>query len=101
MDIIQQLINIEKKAQNVIVDADELEKNFEKDIGESVKQLKKDFEAKVVERIESIGEFEKIDADKRIEAIRKSVDIEKAKLAQKEQDNHDAWVEKIFNDIIG
>lgn len=100
-NIIQQLINIENRAQKVVKDAKELEVNFDKVVSDSVEDMRKDIAQKAEARIESVDSFEREDADKRIEKIKSTISSEKEKLLKKEADNHTVWVDKIFNEITG
>lgn len=99
-NVIQQLIDIENRAQRAIKDSKELEINFDKVVNDSVTDIKKQIEEKVGKRIESINSFERADADKKISEIKNSVSEEREKLLQKQKENHDKWVSEIFNEII-
>lgn len=99
-NVIQELLNIEKRALETVKDARELDENFEKAVDDSVEAIKKDIDEKVEQRIESISSFEKNEADKTIGKLTSEISAQKKQLSDKDFQNHDKWVEKIFNDII-
>lgn len=99
-NIIQQLINIEARAQDVVRGSKEFEADFENMVGKSIDNMKSSISQKAEQRMADVDSFESGDADKRIDSIKRAMSAEKEKLVQKEKENHTAWVDRIFNEII-
>ena len=98
--IIQQLIDIENNAQTIIKDANDMEHDLDKIVDQRICEIKENIDKKVEDRIESIDSFESEDAKNRVEELRSKLNEEKEKLIETDNEKHEIWVNKIYDEII-
>ncbi len=98
--IIGQIIAIEDMAQKVIEEAKEENKNLDGSIKKSIDAKKHEIETKVHEKSEHIQKFEEEHAEKRIAEAEKTIAKEKINLEEIYNKNKDAWIDKIFANIV-
>lgn len=87
-------------AQKVIEEAKEENKNLDSSIKQSIDAKKHEIETKVHEKSEHIQQIEKEHADKRIAEAEKTIAKEKINLEEIYNKNKDAWIDKIFANIV-
>lgn len=100
-ELIMKIIDIEERAQEIIKDAKDADRNLEADIAKETEKLHKDIEHKAQIKSESIKETEDTEAEEKIKAIRSNTEKNIAQLEKKYNDNKAVWVDKIVNNIIG
>ena len=98
--IIGQIIAIEDMAQKVIEEAKEENKNLDSSIKWSIDAKKHEIETKVHEKSEHIQKVEEEHAEKRIAEAEKTIAKEKINLEEIYNKNKDAWIDKIFANIV-
>ncbi|MCC8168810.1 MAG: hypothetical protein LIO59_00205 [Oscillospiraceae bacterium] len=100
-DLIMKIIDIESRAQEIIKDAKEADKNLDANIEEETKKLHADIERRAQIKGETIRSIEDEDAEKRIEQIRKNTEESIALLEKKYNEKKENWIDTIVGSIIG
>lgn len=100
-DLIMKIIDIEEKAQEIIKDAKEADKNFEKNIRTETEKLHEDIEQRAKIKSEAVRNIENGDADERIKQIRTETEKGIADLEERYKKMKPEWVNQIVSNIIG
>ena len=95
------IIDIEDRAQEVIRDAKNADKELDKRVKDESQKLREDIEKKVEEKNVTIKHIEEEEADRKIEQINADTERHLSELREKYERNKDKWVKNIVSDIIG
>ena len=99
-DLIMKIIDIEDRAQEVIMDAREADRQLENRLKDEGKKLEKDIAHRMEVKSATLRHIEDEDADKKIEAINTQTEEQIAALEAKYTENKDKWVNQIVENII-
>ncbi len=94
------IIDIEERAQEIVRDAKEADKNLEADVERETQKLQSDIKRKALAKGDTIRSIEDEEAEKRIKEIREQSEKNIAALKQKYNANKDKWVDTIVSNII-
>ena len=100
-DLILKIIDIEDRAQEVIKDAKKARNELDQNINDETKKLHRSIKNKATAKSEAIKETELKDADSKCEAIAADSHRQVEALDRKYEENKDAWIDQIVNNIIG
>ena len=100
-DLILKLIDIEDRAQEVIKDAREADKQLEQNIADETDRLHTDIEHQAVIKSEALKKLELDNADEKCEAIKSKLQKQLDTLSAKYAENKDVWINNILQNIIG
>lgn len=100
-DLIMKIIDIEDRAQELIKDAKEADRELEERLENETKKLEKDIVRKAEVKRETLKQIENEDADRKIEEINCEVEKQIESLNAKYIENKDKWVDEIVGNIIG
>ena len=99
-EIIQQIIDIEKKAQELVKAAEEQKEHFSENMGKDIDRLRREIAERVKAKDAKISELEEQYAEEKIEALKQQYAQAEQKLLEKAAENKDAWIEHIYNAVI-
>ncbi len=100
-DIIKRIINIEEKAQKIIEDTAQEEKNFEKNLQEKIDHLHQDILTRADAKIESLNSQEDSGDAQAESKLRALAEKSAAHMRGIYEQKKDEWVETIFQGIVG
>lgn len=100
-DLIMKIIDIEDRAQELIKDAKEADRELEERLENETKKLEKDIVRKAEVKRETLKQIENEDADRKIEEINSDAERQIESLNAKYIENKDKWVDEIVGNIIG
>ncbi|MEG1718818.1 MAG: hypothetical protein RR306_00695 [Clostridia bacterium] len=99
-EIINEIIEIEKRAQNIMKEARDMKEELLSTIDHDIEKMKESYLSRANDRIKFVREDEDKNTAKAIEKI----DNEKSQVLNKLQSNYDtnasAWVDTMFNNIV-
>ena len=99
-DIINEIINIEDKAQAIITDFTEMENQNRKELENDICKLHDDICLKAEQKIEQIRKTETEYMQSKIEEIISNASHRKKKIDSIFQANKQKWIDTIFDNII-
>ena len=100
-EIIEKIMEIEDRAQEIISDAKKADNGLDEAIAEKSKELEADIERRAHEREEYVKNVEEKDTEEKISAVKKELDEKIAGLERQYKANKDAWVNGIVENVIG
>lgn len=100
-DLIMKIIDIEDRAQELIKDAKEADRELEERLENETKKLEKDIVRKAEVKRETLKQIENEDADRKIAEINSDAERQIESLNAKYIENKDKWVDEIVGNIIG
>ena len=100
-EIIEKIMEIEDRAQEIISDAKKADNGLDEAIAEKSKELEADIERRAHEREEYVKNVEEKDTEEKISAVKKELDEKIARLESQYKANKDAWVNGIVENVIG
>ena len=100
-DIIRRIIEIEDKAQEIVSDARDAEKNLNKRVEAEDKRLAKSIHDKAEERCRKMREDEQNSIRGKIRQINECADEQLKELENKYSENKEKWVDDMVRHIIG
>jgi hypothetical protein len=100
-DIIKRIINIEEKAQQIVENTAEEEKDFELSLEDKVEKLHREIQAKADTKITELNLQESAGDAKEETRLRTSAQQSAAFMQQLYQQKKEQWVEGIFQAIVG
>ena len=98
--IINKIIEIEEKAQELIKSAKDEQTELPLRISQIIEQHKKDYNVSAAERIEAVRIQEDEIAKEKIAVILEEHKIKSEKLKKMIDENIDEWTDKVYNFII-
>lgn len=99
-DIIKQIIEIDRKAQETTEAAQREKLNCEKEIAEKVQALREDYLQKARRRIQINSEMDRTIMEQKWQKCKAHYDEQAAALEQAYADHHDEWVEQIVQRVV-
>lgn len=99
--IINRIIGIEERAQDIASDAKKMKSSLKSDIEKEAEIIRADIKNKVAEKYEAIADFELEYADKRIKEISRNYENAEKNLEETYKNKKEEWVKSVYNDIIG
>ncbi len=100
-NVINRIINIEERAQEIIMEAQKMKSGLKSDIDKDVENIRNDINGRVSKKYETIKTTEKNYADKKIEEITQTYKKAEENLDEVRKNKKDEWVNSIYNEIIG
>ena len=100
-EIIEKIMEIEDRAQEIISDAKKADNGLDESIAEKSKEIEADIERRAHEREEYVKNVEEKDTEEKISAVKKEFDEKIAGLESQYKANKDAWVNGIVENVIG
>lgn len=100
-DTINQIINIEQQAQNILTDAKKQKANLTGDISAELDKITTDINNRVSEKCSAVEKREKEFAESRLAKLTDEYKNIENNLNAKYAEKKDEWVNSIYNDIIG
>lgn len=99
-DVIKKIISIENKAQKVINMAEQEKINKRNDLKDRLDALEKKLNSDAERKIEQLRKRELSEAREEAAGKRESCTGKLKMIEQYGKDNHDTWVENLFNMVI-
>lgn len=100
-DIIEKLMEIERRAQEIIGEADNRKAHIEEEIQSEVSKMDADYTAEANARVKKIIAFEEEEANKKLDKIKKDTEASKKKIHDTYIQNKDRWLDELYKKVIG
>lgn len=99
-DVIKQILDMEKKAHDVVETAREQQSHLEEDVERAVQELKQNWTEKMNQKIETLRAQEKEMTQEKLTQIETDTKVQLEKLEQLYRNNEKKWVDMLFEDIF-
>ncbi len=99
-DIIKQIIDVDRKAQETTEAAQREKLTCEQEIEEKVKALREEYLQKARRRIQINSEMDRTIMEQKWEKCKAHYDGQAAELEQAYADHHEEWVEQIVQRVL-
>lgn len=99
-NIINQIIGIEERAQNIVSDAQKTKASLKSDIEKETEEIRSDVKRKICEKYEAIAKVELEYADKKIKEISASYEAAEKKLDEIYKSKKEEWINGICDEIL-
>lgn len=100
-NVITKILDVERKAREVIDDARKANDTLEKRLKKDSKNLGDDIERRVNAKNLALENFEESEADKKIEVIENELETKLEELENRYNKNKDRWIKNLTENIIG
>lgn len=99
-DIIEKIIDIEKRANDIVSIADEKKKSFNFEVEQEIKKIDDEYMAKANAKVKQIAQLETSHASESEAKSQQYLNEKKAELKQFYDKNKQVWLENLFEQII-
>ena len=99
-DMIKQILDMEKKAHDIVEEAREKQTHLDEDVESAVRELKQEWTAKMNKKIETLRAQEAKIVQEKLTQIESNTQLQLNKLEQLYQENEKKWVDMLFEDIF-
>lgn len=99
-DVIKQILDMEKKAHDVVETAREQQSHLEEDVEQAVQELKQNWTEKMNQKIETLRAQESEMTQEKLTQIETDTKVQLEKLEQLYRNNEKKWVDMLFEDIF-
>mgnify|MGYP004524049051 CR=1 FL=1 len=99
-DIIEKIIDIEKRANDIVSIADEKKKSFNYEVEQEIKKIDDEYMAKANAKVKQIAQLETSHASESEAKSQQYLNEKKAELKQFYDKNKQVWLENLFEQII-
>lgn len=96
-DMINSIVQTEHHAQEITAEAERKRKNLDADVAAEVEKLKEQYRQEAQRRI---AEAEQLEAQQREKSLQDRLQEALDDIERKEKENHDEWVQALFQRII-
>lgn len=100
-NIINQIINIEERAQSLTDDAERMKLNLQSSIDKDIESIRNDIKNKVQKKYETIKSIEQDYADKKINELSAAYSDAESKLDEVCKNKKDEWVSSLYESVVG
>ncbi len=98
-DIIEKIIDIEKRANDIVSIADEKKKSFNYEVEQEIKKIDDEYMAKANAKVKQIAQLETSHASESEAKSQQYLNEKKAELKQFYDKNKQVWLENLFEQI--
>ncbi len=99
-DMIKQILDMEKKAHDIVEAAREKQNHLDEDVESAVQELKQDWTVKMDKKLEMLRAQEAEIAQDKLAQIESNTKAQLKKLERLYQENEKKWVDMLFEDIF-
>ena len=98
-DIIEKIIDIEKRANDIVSVADEKKKSFDLEVEQEIKKIDDEYMARANAKVKQIAQLETSHASESEAKSQQYLNQKKAELKQFYDKNKQVWLENLFEQI--
>lgn len=100
-EIIQKLLETERRAQEIIKEAEIRRENIDDEIKSEISQMDESYVSKANARVSKVIEIEENAARERLEKLRGNTQAAGKKLQAIYDENKEEWLESLYKKLIG
>ena len=99
-DMINSIVQTEHHAQKITAEAERKRKNLDADVAAEVEKLKEQYRQEAQRRIAEAEQLEAQQREKSLQELQDRLQEALDDIERKEKENHDEWVQALFQRII-
>ncbi len=100
-DIVKKMLEIEKRAKDIVSEADDRKSHIDEEISAEVHKMNESYTERANLRVKKVMKFEEEQAEETLKNLHQTTDETMSNIRKTYENNKEKWLEELYKKVIG